>query len=294
MSVDSAWGLRVDDLKIAGCKPSGLLWQPGCTFSGMFLLTKNKVASVLVLLGLQTTIHLASAQPGRLSPPQLDQLVSRIALYPDPLLAQVLTASTYWPQIPEAAEWAAQHGHLSSDALAQAVQEDNLPWDPSVLALLPIPSVLDMMAKDMAWTEQLVNAVLMQRAEVMDAVQRMRKRAMDYGYLLPNSYVNVVSNSGYIEILPYVPGVIYVPEYDPAVVFRRPTFGLAIGGAIRFGRGIAITPFAPWGWATAGFVWPSHMVIFDRAPWGRVWANREVYRHPNAHPWVRAAGPRVR
>jgi hypothetical protein len=188
-------------------------------------------------------------------------LVSRIALYPDPLLAQVLTASTYWTQIPEAAEWAAQHGHLSSDALAQAVQEDNLPWDPSVLALLPIPSVLDTMAKDMAWTEQLGNAVLMQRAEVMDAVQRMRKRAMDYGYLFPNSYVNVVSNSGYIEILPYVPGVIFVPEYDPAAVFSRPTFGLAIGGAIRFGPGIALTPFAPWGWDTAGFVWPSHTLI---------------------------------
>src|ERR1700676_1200875 len=116
MSVDSAWGLRVDDLKIAGCKLSGLLWQPGCTFSGMFLPTKNKFASVLVLLALQTTIHLASAQPGRLSPPQLDLLVSRIALYPDPLLAQVLSASTSWTQIPDAATWANQHSYLTEDA----------------------------------------------------------------------------------------------------------------------------------------------------------------------------------
>jgi Protein of unknown function (DUF3300) len=294
MSVDSAWGLGVDDLNIAGCKLNGLLWQPGCTFSGMFLLTKNKFASVLLLLVLQTTIHVASAQPGRLSPPQLDLLVSRIALYPDPLLAQVLSASTYWTQIPNAATWANQHSYLTGDALAQAIQADNLQWDPSVLALLPFPSVLDMMAKDMAWTEQLGIAVLTQRAEVMDAVQRMRKRAMEYGYLQPNTYVNVVSDGGYIQILPYVPGVIYVPEYDPVVLFSRPPHGLAIGGAIRFGRGIAIgASFAPWGWATAGFVWPSHTLVFDRAPWGREWGNREVYRHPYAHPWVRAAGPRA-
>jgi hypothetical protein len=121
----------------------------------MFLLTKNKFASVLVLLALQTTIHVASAQLGRLSPPQLDQLVSRIAFYPDPLLAQLLTASTYWTQIPDAAPSANHHSYLTGDALAQAIQVDNLQWDPSVLALLPFPSVLDMMAKDMTWTEQL-------------------------------------------------------------------------------------------------------------------------------------------
>src|ERR1700704_3596053 len=121
MPVESAWRLRVDGFDIAGAaNPMGSLAARVCTFSGMFLLMNNKVASVLVLLALQTTIHIASAQPGRLSPPQLDQLVSRIALYPDPLLAQVLTASTYWNQIPEAAEWAREHGYLTGDALAYA------------------------------------------------------------------------------------------------------------------------------------------------------------------------------
>lgn len=100
----------------------------------------------------------AAAQPVPLTAPQLDHLVQRIALYPDPLLAQVLTASTYWDQIPDAAAWADQHSYLKGDALAQAIQADHLQWDPSVLALLPFPSVLDMMARDQAWTEQLGNA----------------------------------------------------------------------------------------------------------------------------------------
>jgi hypothetical protein len=229
-------------------------------------------------------------QPTALSPPGLDQLVARIALYPDPLLAQILTASTYWNEIPEAAAWADQHSFLKGDALANAIKADNLQWDPSVLALLPFPSVLDMMARDMAWTEQLGNAVLTEREAVMDAVQRMRRKAMEYGYLQSNNYERVVSEGGYIEVLPIDPGLIYVPYYDPLIVFSRP----AIAGAIRFGRGITIgAAFAPWGWVSAGFLWPSGTIVFDRHPWGRVWANRGIYVHPYAHPWVRAVGPRV-
>ena len=101
-----------------------------------------------------------------LGPHQLDQLVTRIALYPDPLLAQVLTASTYWNEIPEAADWANQHSYLKGDALAEAIQVDNLEWDPSVLALLPFPSVLSMMAQDPALTQQLGDAVLAQHPDV--------------------------------------------------------------------------------------------------------------------------------
>ena len=237
----------------------------------------------------------SSAQSGPLTPPQLDQLVARIALYPDPLLAQVLTASTYWNEIPEAAAWADEHSYLKGDALAQAMQADHLQWDPSILALLPFPSVLDMMAHDMAWTEQLGNAVLTQDADVMDAVQRMRRRARSYGYLAPNSYVNIVDEGGYIQILPIVPNVLYVPYYDPFVVFAPPRPGFAISGAIRFGPGITIgAAFSNWGWSIgSGFIWPSHTVLIDRRPWGRVWANRAVYVHPYVHPWVRPVGPRV-
>ena len=119
--------------------------------------------------------------PGLLSSSQLDQMVARIALYPDPLLAQVLTASTYWSEIPDAARWADEHSYLKGDALAQAIQSDHLQWDPSILGLLAFPSVLDMMASDPTWTQQLGDAVLTQRADVMDAVQRMRRKARTYG-----------------------------------------------------------------------------------------------------------------
>jgi hypothetical protein len=249
---------------------------------------------VLTICVLIIAVAPAAAQPVPLSPAQLDQLVARIALYPDPLLAQVLTASTRWNEIRDAADWAGRHSYLTGDAVAAAIREDNLPWDPTVLALLPFPSVLDMMARDPVWTEQLGNAVLTQRPDVMEAVQRLRRRASEYGYLQPNPYVNVVADNGYVEILPVNPAVYYVPYYDPMVVFGRPVHGLAIGGAIRFGPGITIgASFAPWGWTRPGVLWPSHSIIIDRAPWGRHWENREVYVHPYEHPWIRPVGPRL-
>src|ERR1700680_5217230 len=113
-------------------------------------------------------------QPPSFAPDQLDQLVSRVALYPDPLLAQIFAAATYPDQIPDAARWADEHHYLSGQALADAIQGDQLPWDPSLQALLPFPSVLDMMASDMQWTSDLGNAFLAQQQDVMDAVQRAR------------------------------------------------------------------------------------------------------------------------
>jgi Protein of unknown function (DUF3300) len=255
----------------------------------------NKFNPAIRLAALGTTFAMLTvAQPVALAPAQLDQLVSRIALYPDPLLAQILTASTFWGEIPEAATWADQHSYLQGDALAGAIQSDHLTWDPSILALLPFPSVLDMMARDPGWTEQLGNAVLTQRNEVMDAVQRMRHKAKDYGYLQPNSYVDVVTDGDYIDILPVTPGVVYVPEYDPLVVFARPAHGLVIGGAIRFGEGITISAaFEPWGWwwGEPAFVWPSHTILIDHRPWVRTWENREHYVHP--YTAARIVGPRV-
>ena len=250
------------------------------------------VCSLFLLFGLSTTVW---AQAAPLSAPDLDQLVSRIALYPDPLLAQTLTASTFWDVVPEAASWADQHSYLKGDALAQAIQADRLPWDPSLLGLLPFPSVLDMMASDPAWTQALGNAVLTQRPAVMDAVQRMRRQARDYGYLAPNNYVNVVANAGYIEITPIDPAVYYVPVYDPLVVFAPPRPGFAIGAAIHFRPAVSIGgTFVSWGWWTGpAFVWPSHTILIGGRPWFRGWANRGFYVHPYAHPWVHPVGPRI-
>src|SRR5208337_2383594 len=156
------------------------------------------------------------APPPSYTSAQLDDLVARIALYPDPLVAQTLAGATYPDQIPDAARWADQHHYLSGQALADAIQADQLPWDPSVQALLPFPSVLDMMNADMNWTTQLGNAFLAQQQDVMDAVQRQRAIAQRYGYLRSNGQV-VVSGGPYITVMPVNPAFIVVPYYDPAI-----------------------------------------------------------------------------
>ena len=235
------------------------------------------------------------APPPPMAPQQLDALVGRIALYPDPLLAQTLTASTFWADIPAAAGWADQHSAMTGDALTQAVQEDQLPWDPSILGLLPFPSVLDTMARDPDWTQQLGAAVLTQRPDVMDAVQRDRAQAYNYGYLRPNQYDNVVYADGSYQILPVGAGFYYVPVYNPGVVFVRPRPGFFVGGAISFGPRVVIgAGFVSAGfWAGPSIAWASHGIYVGGAPWGRTWANRGGYNHPYPHPVVRPAGPQV-
>ena len=228
----------------------------------------------------------AMAQP-RFEPEQLERIVQRIALYPDPLLAQVMSASTFSNQIPDAADYAGHHRYLHGEALSRAIQEDNLPWDPSVVSLIPFPSVLDMMASDMGWTQQLGNAVLSERGEVMEAVQRMRHRAYDYGYLRSNATTRVVPGP-YIGIQPLDPGLLYVPRYDPMVVYARPRPGLFVGGAISFGAGIGLgASFSRWGWGGPAFGWGDHSIIIDNHPWERNWGNRDGYIHPYAQPYRR-------
>jgi len=222
----------------------------------------------------------APPPPPYFPPPQLDSLVARIALYPDPLLAQVLAAATFPDQIQPAAGWADQHHYLTGDALARAIEGDRLPWDPSVQALLPFPSVLGMMASDMAWTSDLGNAFLAQRQDVMDAVQRMRRQARDYGYLQSNPQVTV-SSGPYIEIVPVNPAFICVPAYSPAVVFVRPRPGYVVSGAVHFGYGITIgASFRSWGWGANRVVWPSRTVVVNNVTWNRTWVNRAQYVHP--------------
>lgn len=236
----------------------------------------------------------APPPPAPLGPDQLNDLVQRIALYPDPLLAQILTASTYSNEIPDAANWADEHSGLRGDALARAIEADNLQWDASVLALLPFPSVLDMMARDPSWAQQLGDAVLNQRGDVMDAVQRMRREAYNYGYLRTDPYSRVVIDDGSYEIVPINPAYIYVPAYNPAIVFAPPRVGIAVGGAIRFGPAVILGgAFAPWGWAHPYFGWHQGAIFFDGRAWDRDWRNRRSYRQSYAHPWVRRPGPRV-
>ena len=225
-------------------------------------------------------------QAQQMSPGMLDSLVSRIALYPDSLLAQVLTAATYYDQIPDAAAWADQHRNMQGDDLAAAIQADNPPWDPSVLALLPFPSVLDGMARDMSWTQALGEAVLNSRDAVMDAIQRMRHKAYDAGNLADTPQDNVQADGPVLQIVPVDPGVIFVPVYDPYWIYARPRPGFV--ASISFGAPTFIVAnFAAFGWRAPHFDWRAHTVIIDNHVWERNASNRASYAHVYRAPLPR-------
>lgn len=204
-----------------------------------------------------------------------------------------MAAATYPDQIPQAASWADQHHYLTGDALAAAISADQLPWDPSVQALLPFPNILDMMARDPAWTRELGDAFLAQQSDVMDAVQRERQLAYRYGYLRSNPQI-VVTNGPYIGIAPVNPGFIVVPYYNPAVVFFPPRPGFYVGGAIGFNFGISLgVGFRPRGWGYNRFDWGARAIYINNARWGRTWVNRGAYVHPYA-AGVRHVAPAYR
>jgi hypothetical protein len=237
--------------------------------------------TVLAVLLLALPLGLAAQAPPPSMPPQeLDRLVGPIALYPDPLLAQVLAAATYSDQIPDAAKWADEHHYLTGQALADAIQQDALPWDPSVQAMLPFPAVLDRMASDMNWTRQLGDAFLAQPNDVMDAAQRMRRQAYDYGYLRSNNRV-VVRTGPFIDIEPVDPNFMVVPYYDPLVIYAPVRPGFFVGAGIGWGYGIGLGVwFRPWGWGYTHFGWGNHAVFINNVVWGRRWDNRLAYAHP--------------
>jgi hypothetical protein len=173
---------------------------------------------------------------------QLDNLVSRIALYPDPLLAQIFAAAAF------------------PDQIAAAAQGSGGPFDPSVEALMQYPSVLQMMASDPGWTQALGDAVMQDEGAVMDSIQNLRREAQQYGYLQSGPQMQVMDDGGYIDIQP-VGGFMYVPVYDPYVVFARPRAGFFVGGAIRFGTGFH------WVGGFNSFNWRSHQVVVNRRVW---------------------------
>jgi len=173
---------------------------------------------------------------------QVDSLVSRIALYPDPLLAQIFAAAAF------------------PDQIAAAAQGSGGPFDPSVEALMQYPSVLQMMASDPNWTQALGQAVTEDQDVVMDAIQNLRREAQQYGYLQSGQQMQVVDDGGYIDIQP-VGGYMYVPMYDPYIVFARPRPGFFVGGAIRFGGGFR------WVAGNNRFNWRSHQVVVNRRVW---------------------------
>ncbi|WOH65381.1 DUF3300 domain-containing protein [Bradyrhizobium sp. BWA-3-5] len=163
----------------------------------------------------------AAPAPELLKPAELDGLVAPIALYPDTLLANVLMAATYPLEIVRAERWLKDNSKLQGDALKAAAEQQS--WDSSVKALVATPSVLDMMNERLDWTQKLGEAFLAQQQDVMDAVQRLRARAHDRQKLVttPQQVVSVrqEQNRQMIYIEPAVSDSIYVPYYDPPVMF---------------------------------------------------------------------------
>jgi Protein of unknown function (DUF3300) len=162
----------------------------------------------------------------KIPPDQLDSLVAPIALYPDPLLAQTLVAATYPLEMIQLQQWLAKHPDLEDEALAEAVAKE--PWDPSVQSMAAVPDVVKRLAEDIQWTTDLGNAFLAQQSDVMDAVQRMRKKAEDNGALESNAQqtveTKVIDQKTVIVVQPANPQVIYVPSYSPVVVYGPPVY----------------------------------------------------------------------
>jgi hypothetical protein len=154
------------------------------------------------------------------TPDQLQQLVAPIALYPDSLVAQILAASTFPEQVVEADRWLEAHPELKGDSLGQAIDPQS--WDPSVKALTAFPSILGNMDKNLSWTSSLGDAYYNQQQDVMDAVQVMRQRAQAAGNLRTTPQQTVDDQGSTITIEPVSTEVVYVPAYDPWLVYGDP------------------------------------------------------------------------
>jgi uncharacterized membrane protein YgcG len=224
------------------------------------------------------------------TPEDLQQLVAPIALYPDSLVAQILAASTFPDQVVEADQWVQAHPDLKGDALGQSVDQQT--WDPSIKALTAFPSVLGNMNKNLSWTSSLGDAYYNQQQDVMDAVQVMRQRAQEAGNLKTTPQQTVTSQDSTIIIEPASPEVVYVPEYDPWLVYGGPVEawpgwyeypGIWYGGPyLSYGVGFGIGFYGGygWGWRHWGSDWHHRSVTYDHDRYysrSRTFYNRNNY-----------------
>jgi hypothetical protein len=241
---------------------------------------------------------------------QLDALLAPIALYPDPLLTQMLMASVYPVEIVQAARWLEDpaNTNLTGDALAKALESQN--WEPSVKSLVAFPQVLQMMNEQLDWTQQLGYAFATQQADVMASIQRLRRQAQAAGTLASTPQQTVSAQGETIVIEPANPQIVYVPSYNPTVVYGSwpyPTYppvywppppgyaaGTAITAGLAFGAGVAITA-GLWGWARPA--WNSGYVNVNVNRYNSINVNRtritsNVWR-PTATPYRAGAVARA-
>jgi hypothetical protein len=249
---------------------------------------KPSVTAVFILIGLILFQGLAPEVQAQGPPPptpqELDQLLAPVALYPDALLAQITTASTNPQEILDVDNWLAQNHNLSESQLTSAAQQQG--FDPAFIALVGFPQVLEMMAENIDDYAAIGAAVTANQGEVSASIQRLRAQAYASGVLRssPQQQVEVQQNSGQpiYAIQPVNPQVVYVPQYDPTVVYAGSGLN---AGLLTFGIGIGITALLvsqPWGWGGWGWNWGARRVYYNRAPWGG-WGGG--YRPPR--PWYR-------
>jgi uncharacterized membrane protein YgcG len=246
----------------------------------------------------QATAQSAQAPPyTQQTPEQLQQLVAPIALYPDSLVAQVLAGSTFPAEIVEADRWVQANPDLKGDALAQAVDQQS--WDPSVKALTAFPTVLGNMDKNISWTSSLGDAYYNQEQGVMDAIQVMRQKAQQAGNLKDTPQQTVQTQGSTIVIQPAAPDVVYVPAYDPWLVYGYPVVawpgwypypGIWYGGPSLFwgvGFGIGYYGGYGWGWGHWGVGWGGRTVIYNN---NRYYSRSNTFY--NRNNYYRAGGER--
>ncbi|WP_419689234.1 DUF3300 domain-containing protein [Burkholderia theae] len=267
-------------------------------------LRRSRIALVCAMLAGSAAFVLASVgqahaqTQAKLSSQQLDSLTAPVALYPDALLAQVLMAATFPDQVNAAAAWAQAHSNLKGDDAVKAVASE--PWDPSVQSLVAFPQVLATMASKPDWTAQLGNAFLAQPNDVMDSAQRLRRAAQQAGHLQSNSQQKIVVEQSTIQIQPVNPQVVYVPTYNPTVVYGTwpypayppvyvppPPGYAAVNGLVAglaFGTGVAITN-ALWG----GFDWNHHNVNINVNHYNNINVNHRISSTTNVTHWNRSS-----
>src|SRR5882672_11138652 len=231
-----------------------------------------------------------AASPAKQSPHELQQLVAPIALYPDALVAQILAASTYPTQIVEADRWMQGHSNLKGEELAKEVDKQD--WDPSVKAVAQFPSVLENMDKNLSWASSLGDAYISQPQDVTDAVQTLRQQARHAGNLNGNEQEKVSTQGSTIVIEPANPDVVYVPAYDPWLVYGAPIVaypgwypvpGIFLAGA-GIGFGVGFFGGYGWGWHHWGCDWHGHRVIYNHNTYishSRTIINRNNFNHGN-------------
>ena len=217
--------------------------------------------------------------------PELDQMLAPIALYPDSLLSQILMASTYPLEVIEAARWSKANPNLKGEQAVQAVAQTT--WDPSVKSLVAFPQILTIMDEKLPWMERLGDAFLSQQQQLMDTVQSLRQKASASGHLNSNEQIRVDQEGQSIVIEPANPQVVYVPYYDPTVMYGPwwwsayppvywgpwPGYFYGPGFGVGFAWGLGIGIGA--GFFFGGFNWPYHHATFAG---GGLWAHNPFHR----------------